>query len=510
MPTTPSSLQPTLPREIDEVIGRALAKDPADRPTPSRFLSGLTVHQPPDGDWLPAEATAMVRRVETPPPNTAEVYEAAAAAAVPFDQAAPSRPDPAEPPPSAGSPAPPPETQDHPATVVAQPLPGAFGPPAGGYGPANGSGAGAPGPALAVGPVAEPGAPGGPGRRSGGLVAGAVLVAIAAVAGVLVWQPWAGGSDDASGPTGSNAAAGGVSASVSASTSSSASSSSASGSASPAALPTQPLLIREDTEPGSSTCHSVIAVRDPGQDDPRQLVQDGTCDALPEWSPDHSQFAFTRTVGSQVSVWIANADGSGGRRVGAISGGRVSWSPDGTRLAALRKDAYGVQQLYALRISDGSAQQLTTGSLSADDPAWSPDGTRIAVCLPASQGGLQQIYLVDPSDPSAAPRQVTHGDKRALDPAWSPDGRYFAYTYGKPNAGTQGDIHLIRTDGTDDHALAATAAEEMDPTWSPDGSWVAYVRGPIPSPAVWAIRADGTGARKLTAGSNLEGHPSWR
>jgi N-acetylneuraminic acid mutarotase len=31
MPTTPSSLQPALPREIDEVIGRALAKDPADR-----------------------------------------------------------------------------------------------------------------------------------------------------------------------------------------------------------------------------------------------------------------------------------------------------------------------------------------------------------------------------------------------------------------------------------------------------------------------------------------------
>src|SRR5882757_7041254 len=203
-----------VPAELRPLIAACLAKDPADRPTPSQLLSRLTAPQPPGGDWLPAEATAMVRRVETPPPNTAEAYEAAAAAAVPFDQAAPSRPDPAEPPPSAGSPAPPPETQDHPATVVAQPLPGAFGPPAGGYGPANGSGAGAPGPALAVGPVAEPGAPGGPGRRSGGLVAGAVLVAIAAVAGVLVWQPWAGGSDDASGPTGSNAAAGGVSASV--------------------------------------------------------------------------------------------------------------------------------------------------------------------------------------------------------------------------------------------------------------------------------------------------------
>ena len=31
MPTTPSSLQPALPRELDEVIARALAKDPADR-----------------------------------------------------------------------------------------------------------------------------------------------------------------------------------------------------------------------------------------------------------------------------------------------------------------------------------------------------------------------------------------------------------------------------------------------------------------------------------------------
>src|SRR6266516_2761355 len=31
MPTTPSALQPTLPREIDKVVGRALAKDPADR-----------------------------------------------------------------------------------------------------------------------------------------------------------------------------------------------------------------------------------------------------------------------------------------------------------------------------------------------------------------------------------------------------------------------------------------------------------------------------------------------
>src|SRR5882757_7670384 len=104
-----------VPAELRSLIAACLAKDPADRPTPSRFLSGLTVHQPPDGDWLPAEATAMVRRVETPPPSTAEAYEAAAAAAVPFDPAPPA-PDGT---PAGGAPG-----RTHPATVRAQPLPG--------------------------------------------------------------------------------------------------------------------------------------------------------------------------------------------------------------------------------------------------------------------------------------------------------------------------------------------------------------------------------------------------
>ena len=40
MPTTPSSLQPALPRDIDEVIGKALAKDPADRYATCREFIG--------------------------------------------------------------------------------------------------------------------------------------------------------------------------------------------------------------------------------------------------------------------------------------------------------------------------------------------------------------------------------------------------------------------------------------------------------------------------------------
>ena len=363
-----------------------------------------------------------------------------------------------------------PSVASHPLTVQSSPGPGP------GFGPA---------PVFA--PASVP--PGGTGVRSGRrrtAVVAAMLVA-AVTAGLLVWHPWTG-SGSADDKTGS----GGASPSPLRSTA--------------AAFPDAPLLVRLDTEPGSSACHSVIGRRDSTKDDPKQLI-DGTCDALPQWAPDHKSFAFTRNTGAESAVWTADADGGDVRRVASISGGRVSWSPDGKRLAVLRRQD-GVQQLFAVTVADGSAQQLTTGTAKVEDPAWSPDGKHIAICLQKTSGW--QIHVVDPARPGAEPRQVTHQARRALDPVWSPDGRYFAYTAGAPNVGTGGDIHIVKADGTEDRTLVQTAAQEMDPVWSPDGKWVAFVRGPFDQPAIWAVRADGTGERRLTTGSTPEGHPSWR
>ncbi|MYS21921.1 hypothetical protein GTW78_17410, partial [Streptomyces sp. SID4948] len=287
-----------------------------------------------------------------------------------------------------------------------------------------------------------------------------------------------------------------------------ASRSAAAGGSSGSSFPTQPLLVRADTAPGwPSHCHGVIAVRAADRDDPRRIVPGGTCDELPVWAPDRATFAFTRAGASSTAVWVANADGSDPHEVAPISGGKVSWSPDGTRLAVTRVTG-GVSRIYTVSVSDGSAQPVTSGTEDVKDPAWSPDGTRLAVCIQAAPG-LWQINLVKLADPGAAPVRITHGAARATTPAWSPDGSRLAYTYGKPLVGDQGDIRVVGADGTGDRPLAASGDEEMDPTWSPDGAWVAYVRGPVGTPAVWAVRADGTGARKLTTGSLPEGHPSW-
>ncbi|WP_405823757.1 protein kinase [Streptomyces sp. NBC_01390] len=553
-----------VPDPLRGLIAACLAKDPLDRPGPSEFLDQLTVRHPSD-TWLPAEATALIRR------QAPAVYLAAAdrPSAAPTDpRATLSGPPPVTdgqapatdprttvsgPPPTAGeqalgrdqratvSGAPPVAdgralARDQRATVSGTPpvadgqaLAGdrraaLYGPPpvADGRAPATdprptpaqsaaaegrtvashpltvqsspGRGFGPP-PVLSPAPVPSGGSapPGGAGPSNGtgarrgrrGTVAVAALLVAASVAGLLVWQPWTGSDDPGA------AKAGGTSPSPKRST--------------PAAFPDAPLLVRLDTQPGSSDCHSVIGRRDSTTDNPVQLI-DGTCDALPQWSPDRKSFAFTRKTAEGAAVWTANADGTGVRRIAAIAGGRVSWSQDGKRLAVLRR-ADGVQQLFAVNVSDGSAQQLTTGSGKVEDPAWSPDGKLIAVCLQKTSGW--QVHVVDPAQPGAEPQQVTHQSRRALDAVWSPDGRYLAYTAGAPGKGTGGDIHIARADGSDDKTLVQTAAQEMDPVWSPDGKWVAFVRGPFDRPAIWAVRADGTGARKLTTGSTPEGHPSW-
>ncbi|MFF9819583.1 protein kinase [Streptomyces sp. NPDC014006] len=465
-----------VPPMLREAVAACLAKDPLQRPTPSEFLAGLTVLRREDGGWLPDAAMHLLTPQEVPgaqapaPPGHDDAQRAPASPTV-----ADPGPDPSGTHafPRADSAAPTPRTAPAAEETAASPTVSALSsPPRVREGDQS---------ADAQGPRAR--------RRpwKGSAVAAALVVCTVAAA-VLVWQTQDDGSPNKAQPKQSVKIA---------------------PPSGPAAFPTAPLLVRLDTAPGwPSTCHGVIALRPAATDEPRRVVHGGTCDILPQWAPDRRSFAFTRITSGDTAVWTANADGSGARRIASIAGGRVSWSPDGTRLAVLRKQD-GVQQLFVVRVSDGSSRRITTGTGRVEDPAWSPDGSRIAVSYETSPGNWQ-IHVVEPDARQPELVQVTRLPHPAVDAVWSPDGKTFAYTAGSYNSGRKGDIHLVRTDGTGDRALVATPEHEMDPAWSADGTWVAFVRGPYQTPVIWAVRADGTGERRLTTGSSAEGHPAWQ
>ncbi len=153
----PTDAVPGLPPAIDDVIARAMAKDPADRFQTAGALAAATAAALTGGPSAPLPDKGGVTRAwATPPPHTAPTQRPAEPAPT-LQTAAPMRPFPAGPPPA--PPHLPPHSGPPPAPMVPAPPP--------------------------------------PRRRKRGRIAGAavlaVLVAVAAVVGVLVLRHQGGG-----------------------------------------------------------------------------------------------------------------------------------------------------------------------------------------------------------------------------------------------------------------------------------------------------------------------------
>lgn len=274
--------------------------------------------------------------------------------------------------------------------------------------------------------------------------------------------------------------------------------------AKPAAFPSEPLLVRIDTAPGwPDRCHADIGLYKPREPSATTLVGGGRCDMLPERSPvNRNRIAFTRKDGDKTEAWVMNDDGTGAQKVTDIAGGRVTWSPDGTRLAYMGEKGDN-PQIFTITLQGHRITQLTTDDSAKDDPMWSSDGK---IVFWSRQDGVAQIYTLDPRRPGAAWTRLTRDGVRSVDPEWSPDGSKIAFTRG-PHDGSS--IWVMNDDGSDLHPVTTGMQDDMDPAWSRDGSWICYARGSVAEPVIHAVRADGTGDRVLTPEGSTFGHPNW-
>jgi len=185
-----------------------------------------------------------------------------------------------------------------------------------------------------------------------------------------------------------------------------------------------------------------------------------------------------------------------------------SFSPDGTRIAAISGLAYYDTSVF---IEDGTVEEGKSkyggfdklvvldaqGTLLDDNrdtdsirpgfdsgPRYSPDGTRIAYC----QGPITQesIIVVPANNLNGTATMVATGgtDFNTLrsygfsGPDWSPDGSRiaFVYTVYDTSLNITGNIVVANSDGTNATQITAVAANATASgiDFSPDGQWVAY------------------------------------
>ncbi len=155
-------------------------------------------------------------------------------------------------------------------------------------------------------------------------------------------------------------------------------------------------------------------------------------DRFPAWSPDGEQIVFDRQWHdkNQDGLWIMSKDGSELRRLvvsDVIANGthQSSWSPDGKTIAyegPKENTQHYYFELWAVDVAGRKPRQLThlPENQSIWGPVWSPDSRQIAFTMApgGTMGSQADVYAINAS--GGEPRQLTFEGYTNLAPLWLP------------------------------------------------------------------------------------------
>jgi Tol biopolymer transport system component len=180
----------------------------------------------------------------------------------------------------------------------------------------------------------------------------------------------------------------------------------------------------------------------------------------PSLSPDADEVAFLHSPrdDGRYDLWVGSTSIDNAEQVTNtrnVSG--VAWSPAGDWIAYVRgwSETTFEGEIVLIRPDGDDEQVLARG----DAPTWSPDGSRLAFF---HEGGIWTIDA-DGSDPRTL---VPNGES----PAWSRDGNLIAFTRDVPcgNPVCKERVFLVGANGGAAHGVGPTFSGPRSIVWLPD------------------------------------------
>lgn len=173
--------------------------------------------------------------------------------------------------------------------------------------------------------------------------------------------------------------------------------------------------------------------------------------------------------------------------------------PDTTAKLAFISDRDGNREIYSMN-ADGSAQANLTNSAAGEKAfAWSPDGTKIAFLKrdSANRGDDSNLYVMNADGSNVS--KVTTDDfqyQNSSNLSWSPDATKMAYISGNDLVHY---LSVIDIDGTNRQLLREANGPFLDVVWSPEGTKIAFSIGAdFNSANLWVMNVDGSGVTRIT------------
>ncbi|MEW6213069.1 MAG: protein kinase [Acidobacteriota bacterium] len=188
-------------------------------------------------------------------------------------------------------------------------------------------------------------------------------------------------------------------------------------------------------------------------------------------------------------VWeIAYPDGEARRITNDLSGyAGLSLTADAKTLLTVQEtDISNMWIVPGTKVEQ--ARLLTSGNSDGQDGmAWTPDG-RIVYTSKASGGNDLQLWIMDADGSNQKPLTASPGSHE--EPAVSADGRYIVFS-ARASDDLSANIWRIDIDGGNPKQLTR-GGHDMRPHCSPDGKWVVYTHRPVPTmPTLWKVPIEG-------------------
>ena len=247
---------------------------------------------------------------------------------------------------------------------------------------------------------------------------------------------------------------------------------------------------------------------------------------FPSFSPDGAKLVYSQYGGngvntSNTSIQIMNANGTEERELfhrEGYSAFDAVWSPTGKELAFCVGRYFRAPGLPASQIAvinpDGSGfRTIADDGMNNGFPSWSPDGKRIVY-----KRGKQLVILTLADGKTFTLTDGSHYDNF---PQWSPKGDTIMFT--SDREGESFRLYTIHPDGSALKRISSGPGSDAHSVWSNDGEWIVfssarkgfkdemalYDGAPQPYGEIFAMHADGSGARQLTDNKWEDASPGW-
>ncbi len=239
-----------------------------------------------------------------------------------------------------------------------------------------------------------------------------------------------------------------------------------------------------------------------------QLTHLGSIALSPRISPDNSRVAFCGLTPNSWQIMMYSLDL--GRIISSprSAGDNFSpaWSSDNTKLAWSSSKS-GDPEIYLADAAGSGARRLTASKGSDVSPVFNPK-TNSQIAWVSGRTGLPQIFIMDADGSNV--QQIT-SEGYAVSPSWSPNGLLLAFAWTRhygPGAPGGQDIYIMDIASRQFVQLTHDAGKNDFPSWSPDGRHIIFQSTRSGGEQIWTMLADGTHQQQLTRdGRNTQ--PNW-